>query len=325
MDLRLALLELAAQHHLTPEEAARLARIEGEAAEPPDLARTVAFGAAILGAALGGLGIIFWVAANWDMLSRSERFALLQAVIVVMCAGAFLRPAARVPLSVLALLTIGGLFAYFGQTYQTGADPWQLFALWAALSLPLCLGVRHDALWAPWALVAMSAISLWIHAHAGHSWEVDASSLAVHLSGWSMALLLPLALSPAFGRHTGSGLASFRVSLILACVIVTITAAIGLTGKQVAPQYALGLLMLGAAGVLFSLPRFVDTFALSTVGLGLNILLVCGTANWLLRDKVGNDVGEFVLIGLVAAVMLAATVSLVMMLARAQANKGAQA
>ena len=42
-----------------------------------------------------------------------------------------------VPMGLLAMLGMGALFAYFGQTYQTGADPWQLFALWAALSLPL--------------------------------------------------------------------------------------------------------------------------------------------------------------------------------------------
>ena len=41
---------------------------------------------------------------------------------------------------------------YLAQQYQTGADSWQLFAIWAALALPLCLGVRHDAMWAQWAL-----------------------------------------------------------------------------------------------------------------------------------------------------------------------------
>ena len=31
-------------------------------------------------------------------------------------------------MALLAMLNIGGLFAFFGQTFQTGADPWQLFA-----------------------------------------------------------------------------------------------------------------------------------------------------------------------------------------------------
>jgi hypothetical protein len=68
-----------------------------------------------------------------------------------MCVGTLWIPAARTPLSLLALLNIGGLFAYFGQTYQTGADPWQLFSLWAALSLPLCLSVRGEGEAQQWA------------------------------------------------------------------------------------------------------------------------------------------------------------------------------
>src|SRR5256714_11040396 len=139
--------------------------------------------AALAAATLGGLGVILWIAANWDTLGRFGRFALLQGIVVVMCAGALARPAARAPLALLALFAIGGLFAYFGQTYQTGADAWQLFAWWAVLALPLCLGVRSDLLWAPWALVAMSAVSLWVQAHTGHRWRVQPDDLVAHLLG----------------------------------------------------------------------------------------------------------------------------------------------
>ena len=60
---------------------------------------------------------------------------------------------------------------------------WQLFAVWAALALPLCLAARSDVLWAPWALVAMTGISLWVHAHTGHRWRVQPDDLAAHLLG----------------------------------------------------------------------------------------------------------------------------------------------
>jgi uncharacterized membrane protein len=149
MDLRLALYELAAQHRLDAAAARQLQQVAGLHDEPAMLATWLPRGVAVLAAALGGLGVIFWLAANWDTLGRFGRFALLQGVFVVMCAGALLKPAARTPLLLLALLAVGGLFAYFGQTYQTGADPWQLFALWAALTLPLCLAARSDVLWRP--------------------------------------------------------------------------------------------------------------------------------------------------------------------------------
>ena len=158
MDLRLALSEIAAEHRLDARAQARLEDLAGLRSEPPALAAWLPRGVAVLAAALGGLGLVFWVAANWQTLGRFGRFGLLEAFVLAMCAGALWRPAARAPLGLLALLVIGGLFAYFGQAYQTGADPWQLFAVWAVLSLPLCIAARSDVLWAPWALVVMTGI-----------------------------------------------------------------------------------------------------------------------------------------------------------------------
>jgi uncharacterized membrane protein len=163
MNLRLGLYDVAVRHQLDAEAFRRLQAIAGLRDEPDAIARWLPRVVAVLAAALAGLGIILWIAANWDTLGRFGRFALLQGLVLAMGLGALLRPSARAPLALLAMLGIGGLFAYFGQTYQTGADPWQLFALWAALALPLCIAVKSDVLWAPWALVAMSGVSLWTY------------------------------------------------------------------------------------------------------------------------------------------------------------------
>jgi uncharacterized membrane protein len=292
--------------------------------EPHELQRKVALGIAILAAALGGLGIIFWVAANWESLSRAGRFALLQALIVTMCTGAIFRPAARPALALLALLGIGGLFAYFGQTYQTGADPWQLFAIWAALALPLCFGVRSDVVWAPWAMVCTSAIALWIHAYGGHDWHVNGNNLPYHLAGWIAALLLVFGLSPGLSRYTGAGLWSMRVAVTLTTMIITWSGLFALFSTLVAPQYALGLLVLAGAAAALCNARFHDTFALSAIGLALNVLLVGGLTRLLLNNNRGSDpIGETLLIGLVAAGMLAATVKVIIGVARKHRQAGA--
>ena len=39
----------------------------------------------------------------------------------------------------IAVLSVGALMALFGQTYQTGADPWQLFFNWAVVIIPFVL------------------------------------------------------------------------------------------------------------------------------------------------------------------------------------------
>ncbi len=49
-----------------------------------------------------------------------------------------------------ASLFVGGLLALIGQTYQTGADTFELFAAWAVLILPWVLVGRLAALWLVW-------------------------------------------------------------------------------------------------------------------------------------------------------------------------------
>lgn len=318
MDLRLALYELAGRHRLPATDAESLERCAGLREEPEGVPHWGPRVVAGLAAALIGLGLVFWVAANWQALGRFGRFALLEAVVLVMCVGAFARPAARGPLGLLALLATGGLFAYFGQTYQTGADPWQLFALWALLTLPLALAARSDLLWAPWALVTMTAVALWVHAHTAHRWRVEPQDLQVHLAGWALALGLVVSLGPVLQERTGAGPWARRTAVTLMVLTVTATALGALFfHHEVAPQYALGLLLLVLAAVLLSLPGSFEVYGVSAAALGIDTLLVCGLARWLFEGHRGGDeIGTLFIIGLVAAGLLAGTVNVVLRLAR---------
>ncbi len=319
MDLRLALYALTARHGLNADGAAWLAKETGLHQPPAGLHSRVAQGVAVLAAALGGFGLILWLAANWDTLGRLGRFALLEGVIVVMSLGAWLRPAWRAPLSLLALLATGGLFAHLGQTYQTGADPWQLFAVWAALTLPLCLGTRSDVAWTPWALVVMTAISLWVHAHTDHSWRVDRTDVGVHLTAWALALGLSAALSPSFQRWTGAGTWGWRLGLTLATLTLTLTALGGLFSREPSGLYVMGLLMLGGGAVLLTQTRFFDVFALSVAALGLNVLLVFGLGNALFSGSNQYWLEAMFLLGICAAGLLAGSVSIVLRYSRRHA------
>jgi hypothetical protein len=215
-----------ARHRLDPERSRALFRLAGYGQEPPALAHRFWSAVAIGAAALGGFGLLLWLAANWNDFGRGGRFALLQGAVLVLCAGAALQRRARAPLGLMALLCIGGLFAWFGQTYQTGADPWQLFALWALLSLPLCLAVRSDVLWAPWALVASIGLALWLHAHTGHRWRVEPQELPLFLAAWLGSGLLVLGLGPAAAQRTGAGPWALRTAGTCSVALVG-TAALG--------------------------------------------------------------------------------------------------
>ncbi len=319
-DRRSTALALAARHGL---DAAGSQRLLALATPPgPDDAalqrmwRGVAAGAA----ALAGLGVLLWVAANWADFGRTGRFAILQALVLLPLLGAAARPALRAPLALMAFLATGALFAYFGQTYQTGADPWQLFALWALLGLPLCLAVRGDLLWLPWAVVVVTAISLWVQAHTGHRWRVLSQDLAVHGAGWAGALLLVGLLGRGLARVTGAGVWSRRMAATLFVGMLGVTALGGLFGREIAPHYLAALVLLALWACWLCTPRGFDIFGLSAAALALDTLLLCGLARLLFQHMDDDMLGPLLLLGLAAAGMLAGSVHGILRVARRREN-----
>lgn len=97
-------------------------------------------------------GVVTLIAANLDYFSDLAKIYGLQALLVVTvvlgiyCFILESRRQAKEKLKwktyslffVVSVL-IGGLFALVGQTYQTGADVWQLFAVWTLCQLPFLL------------------------------------------------------------------------------------------------------------------------------------------------------------------------------------------
>jgi uncharacterized membrane protein len=61
----------------------------------------------------------------------------------------------------MAFILLGALMAYFGQTYQTGADPWQLFFNWALLGLPWIIIARFAPLWLLFLVLLNLSVSLY--------------------------------------------------------------------------------------------------------------------------------------------------------------------
>jgi uncharacterized membrane protein len=316
MNTRLALYDWIARCGLDEARSRSLWRIAGFDEEPAAVARHFRSAVAILGAALAGFGVILWLAANWAEFGRMGRFALLEAGFLAAAVAAASRPAWRSPLALLALLLVGGLFAYFGQTYQTGADAWQLFAVWALLSLPLCLAARSDVLWAPWALVAMVCISTWTYAHAGHRWAWRDDATGVYFAAWIAAVAIVAAFSGAPARRLGAGAWPLRTAGTLAVVVVSVTALGALFQQHVAAHYWLALVLFAAAGALLSLPHAFEVFLLSAVALALDTLVVVGLGRWMFFDARSSGIDRLFLIGLVAAGVLAASVSFILRAAR---------
>jgi uncharacterized membrane protein len=323
LNLRLALYELAERHALDAGALAALCRLAGLEDEPEAVAAWVPRVVAALAAALLGLGAVFWVAAHWGALGRLGQFALLQGAVLAVAVAAAAWPVARGPLALLALLAVGALFAFFGQTYQTGADAWQLFALWAALALPLALAARSDLVWAPWALVSVCAVSLWVQVHTAHRWRFESQDAALHALGWGAAVAVAAVLGPWLARFTGAGRWSYRTATVLAVFVVSGSALGALFGDTVAPQYGLALGLAAAALWALATPRGYDIFGLSAVAFAADVLLVAGLARLLVEWlKVDAWVLFQLPLGLAAAALLAVSVSGVMRVARARRAQG---
>lgn len=281
-----------------------------------DLTALLVRATAILAATLTGLGVIFWLAANWQTLGRFTQFGLLQAAMIACGLSVIRRPAWRAPAGLLLFLLSGGLLAHVGQTYQTGADPWQLFAWWALLGLPLAWSVRHDTTWAAWVVAAMTGLSLWVVAHTSRAWLVSDQEVATHLLAWTLSWLIVGGLSKPARRWTGAGLWSHRLALTLTVIAVTGSAIANLLSSEGSLLYGLAMLTLGAAAMLLSRPRWFDLHGLSTLAMGLNVCVFSGLAQRLLDDAHGHVLGSWLVLGLLAAGMLGATVKAVMHLAR---------
>ncbi|MBX3712365.1 MAG: DUF2157 domain-containing protein [Lysobacter sp.] len=175
-----------------------------------------------LGVALLAAGAICFIAANWDEMGKFLRLYGLQALLVLAVVAAAWLGLSRIAGQAvlwLAMVLLGGLLALIGQTYQTGADTWELFALWAALSLPWVLAGRHAALWLIWALLLNVTLTLWLG--LGRAWWMPLATNEEMLSTGLLNALLLLAWELAgtrwaeFSGRVGRRLLAFAMIALL--------------------------------------------------------------------------------------------------------------
>ncbi len=114
----------------------RALALAGHTPTLPDWRRFVDILLLLLGAALSLGGVFFFFAYNWADMPRLAKFGLIEGAILLAVALAAYKGlgslAGRVALLAAAVL-VGVLQAVFGQIYQTGADSYLLFLLWALL------------------------------------------------------------------------------------------------------------------------------------------------------------------------------------------------
>lgn len=203
----------------------------------------------LLGASLVAVGTGFFVAANWDSLSAYTRMAMIAALMTgATLAGARLglhTLSGRVA-ALLGGLGFGPLLALVGQTYQTGADAWELFAAWSAVLSAYALVIRFSGAWITAIVLLHTTVFLWIDQWLGGS-PFEGAGLAITtglaLLGWALGVTLQ------FTAPHGRLVIGFVLGLAQAIALaVGITAIVG-RGWSAAQLFALvGSLALAGAG-----------------------------------------------------------------------------
>lgn len=123
-----------------------------------------------LGVIFAGAALIFFLAYNWQEMGRYAKFALAESAIVLSLLACWYFDLQKLPgraSLLLATLFVGALLALVGQTYQTGADTYELFTAWALASVAWVVLARLAALWLFWLGLLNLAVMLYFSTFGG--------------------------------------------------------------------------------------------------------------------------------------------------------------
>jgi uncharacterized membrane protein len=245
-------------------------------------------------------GMVFLVAFNWQHLGLYGRFAMVEAPLLLALIVAWFKGVDRLSgkLAIMfAVLLTGVLLALFGQTYQTGADVYELFLGWAVLALPWVIACRYAPCWALWLLLANTAMSLYAGT-PGHSWFFGLILDRWQWSPLSLPFLLNMLLYVtvvSLGRWPESGLGEGwlrRGVMALAMVfgtLVMISVIFGPSGS--ADAAALEVLLFLAASAAFAAHAYTqktDLFNFAVLAFSWIVITTFLIARGILESGVGS-------------------------------------
>jgi uncharacterized membrane protein len=148
---------------LSPAALERALEIATATPDGADWRRFLTRALTLFGAALVLAGVVCFFAYNWDRIGRFGKFALIEAGIVAAALVGWWRLprlSGQIAITAAAVL-VGPLLGVYGQTYQTGADPYGLFLTWALLIVPWVIAARFTALWVIEVVLVDVALALW--------------------------------------------------------------------------------------------------------------------------------------------------------------------
>jgi len=223
--------------------------------------------------------VIFYFAYNWQEMDKAVKFGLCQGAIILSLLIYFNTTnrilIAKAMLLSLSLLT-GALLALVGQTYQTGADPWQLFALWSLLIVPWVVMANATGLWLLWVVLVNLTLLTYFDIDQLFDRNLSLTSFTITCAVNSVILVLLEWTRQASSGHVVTTNSHYARCLVLCIAIFSIfvPAVEFLFGRDGA-GYAVAI-YLGLLGSLFWFYRYrqFELFALTMIIFGAIAFIV---------------------------------------------------
>jgi uncharacterized membrane protein len=254
--------------------------------------------------------LIFFFAYNWQEIGVLGKFALCQGAMVMALLLYLCRPEndsiSQGVLLILCVLT-GVLLALVGQVYQTGADPWQLFALWALFILPWVFSINVSSLWIFWIMLFNLALDLFSDSFNQGGRPFFTSLFILSCANLVLLVLCEVCALSKFQRliQLGHCMAVKRL-LIFVVILLALESVIewlflSIFGYDETGYYAIAYyVVLSVGSLIFYRYQRLDIFALATVLFGLIGLIVAIEIKILTDDFDANSLLllSFTIVGL---------------------------
>lgn len=238
----------------------------------------------VIGTGLVLAGVIYVVAWNWSGLGYMTKLCMAGGLVVAAgAAGVWLggqRLSGRLAMASAGVL-VGPMLVVYSQAYQIGANPWVLFAAWAACMTPFALAARLSGFWLFWIAVLDVAVLTRVSQSADN--DLAGICAALLLLGVVHGVVVGVWEGRSEGRVFGRVVAAAGLTFTLYPALQTLMDAKSIAG--VGLLSAVVLLVAVAVIQVVYWRRGRDLFMVAASGAALIVLVT----TWLARTL--NDLG----------------------------------
>jgi uncharacterized membrane protein len=271
----------------------------------------------LFGSAMVLAGVIFFFAYNWAAMGRYLKFVIIEAGIVAAVITSYWRGRDRLSGKVLLLsasILVGVLLAVYGQTYQTGADAYELFTGWAALILGWVLISEFAGHWIVWLiLLNTGAILYWIQVGGpSHSLRYEFLCIALAFLNGLALTLYELGIKQGLEWLKGRWIRSHLFAGVLFPLSIPAVALI------VYPENIEEVIILAtiawavaiAAGFASYRYKIHDMIPIALVISNISLILLILIGKILFHEVIGGDPGLFLLFSVIVLLVVSGAVFL---------------